>query len=80
MSEEELEEMALECLTVEQNIQSLEREIADHYQEILAAKKRFLAPEDRKHLDRAVMMFESGIRYDKASIEFLRAFGDEGRA
>jgi len=72
MSEEELEARANDCLTVEQAIMSLDREIADHYKEILAINRRYLAPEDKKHKDRALRMFESGIRYNRARIAELR--------
>lgn len=74
--EAELEEKASECLTVEQEMESLEREIGSHYQEILAARKRYLAPEDMRHLSRAVLMFEQGIIYNKRRIAELEGQRD----
>jgi hypothetical protein len=75
--EAELEEKACECLTVEQNILSLEREIADHYKEIQAIRTRGYAPHEIKHRDRALLMFEKGIEYNArriSELQWLRAY------
>ena len=73
MSEEELEARANDCLTVEQAIMSLDREIADHFKEIQAIRRRGYAPEEYKHRDRALLMFQKGIEYNQRRIAELRS-------
>jgi len=72
--EAELEEKANDCLTVEQNIASLEREIGEHFKELEAIRSRGYAPEEWKHRDRALLMFESGIRYNRDRLTELRVY------
>jgi len=70
--EAELEEKANDCLTVEQELMSLERETAEYFKELQAIRARGYAPEEYKHRDRALLMFESGIRYARNRLTELR--------
>ena len=72
MSDEEFEDRANDCLTVEQELMSLDREVAEYFKELDAIRKRGYAPHEIKHRDRALRMFESGIRHHRARIEELR--------